>query len=132
MLRWVSLGALVSVLVSCDVSGVTGDPSVARFDNDLTVPVQLRLCSSDDCEDGFHPPKETLSPGDTWSVNVSSVGVPNVYLAQRTDGVRLGCLPLVSPKPRHERITVLVSEHVPCRDGLDEDSFWPARWAQAD
>jgi hypothetical protein len=132
MLGWVFLAALAAVLVGCDVSGVTRDPSVARLKNDLRVPVQLRLCSSDDCADGFHPPKETLSPGDTWSVNVSSVGVPNVYLVQTGDGNRFGCLPLVSPKLKHERITVLVSEYVPCRDRLKEDAFWPVRWERMD
>jgi hypothetical protein len=100
--------------------------------NDLDDPVRLRLCSSNDCAGGFDPPDETLSPGDAWPVNVSSVGVPNVYLVGSPDGKRFGCLPLVSPDPRNDEITVLVSEHVACRNKLSEDDFWPARWARAE
>jgi hypothetical protein len=130
---WSVLGAVtvllvIAVVAGCNVSGVSRDPSVARLRNDLSTPVELRLCKSDECDDGFYPPKETLDPGDTWPVNVSSIGVPNVYLVQSSAGDRYGCLPLVSPKLRHDEITVLVSEHIPCRDHLDEESFWPPRW----
>jgi hypothetical protein len=70
--------ALVGVFVAgCDVSGITRARSSARFENDLTRSVVLRLCSSDDCRD-FYPPKKTLSPGERWPVAVSSIGVPNV------------------------------------------------------
>jgi hypothetical protein len=104
------------------------EPSVARLVNDLDDPVRLRLCSSDDCREGFHPPDKTLPPGEDWDVNVSSSGVPAVYLVESPGGVRYGCLPLVAPE-RRPRLTVLVSEHVPCRGGLDEGHFWPSRWA---
>jgi hypothetical protein len=119
----------LGVLVSC--GGCGSDPSVAVLRNDLDEPVRLRLCSSNDCAGGFDPPDETLSPGDTWRVNVSSVGVPNVYLVASPDGTRFGCLPLISPELRHEEITVLVSENVACRSDLSEDEFWPARWEHA-
>lgn len=118
------------VLTGCDVSGVTRTPSVARITNDLSQSVRLRLCSSNDCSHGFYPPDETLAPTDSWPVNVSSIGVPNVYLVQRPDGTRLGCLPLVSPELRHTEITVRVSEHVACRAHIDEHSYWPRRWKE--
>jgi hypothetical protein len=112
-------------------TGVTRDPSVAVIVNDLHFPVRLRLCDSDDCRAGFHPPDETLAPDEDWQRNVSSVGVPNVDLVESEDEAhRYGCLPLVSPELR-PAITVYVSEHVPCRDDLDEDAFWPTRWEQA-
>jgi len=91
--------------------------------------VRLRLCSSNDCE-SFHPPNDVIAPGEIYGVNVSSVGVPNVYLIG-VNGLRVGCLPLVSPELRRDEIRVLVSEHVPCRKELDEESFWPARWEDA-
>jgi hypothetical protein len=112
---------------STGLLGVGRDPSVARIVNDLNVPVRLRLCSSDDCRLGFYPPDGTLPPAEDWPVNVSSIGVPNVYLVASGRGARFGCLPLVSPALRPE-IKVLVSEHVPCRGDLDEDTFWPRRW----
>jgi hypothetical protein len=74
------------------------------------------------------PPDETLPSGEDWDVNVSSSGVPNVYLVESPGGVRYGCLPLVAPE-RRPKLTVLVSEHVPCRGDLNEDEFWPSRWA---
>ena len=85
----VLVGAAGLVLTGCNVSGVTRTPSVARITNDLSQSVRLRLCSSDDCSHGFDPPDETLAPTDSWRVNVSSIGVPNVYLVQRPDGTRL-------------------------------------------
>lgn len=112
----------------CDVSGISRDPSVAVIVNDLEVPVRLRLCSSNACRGGFHPPDETLPPREDWQVNVSSAGVPNVYLVETEDETgRLGCLPLVSPELRSQ-VTVYVSEHLPCRAEISEDDFWPRRW----
>jgi hypothetical protein len=109
-------------------TGVTRDPSIAVIVNDLDFPVRLRLCESNGCRDGFHPPDGTLASGEDWQRNVSSVGVPNVYLVESEDEkVRYGCLPLVSPELR-PAVAVFVSERVPCRDDLDEDTFWPARW----
>ena len=118
--------AAISLSVGCEVSGITREPSVALIENDLTVPVRLRLCSSNDCK-SFHPPNEVLAPGEATGANVSSVGVPNVYLVS-INGLRLGCLPLVSPDIRRTEIRVRVSEHVPCREDLNEDVFWPPRW----
>jgi hypothetical protein len=113
---------------SCEVSGISRDRSVAVIVNDLEVPVRLRLCSSNDCRGGFHPPDATLSPREDWQVNVSSVGVPAVYLAETAGETRrLGCLPLVSPKLR-PAVTVYVSEHLACRAEIDEEEFWPRRW----
>jgi hypothetical protein len=118
------------MLGSTGLLGVGRDPSVARIVNDLNVPVRLRLCSSDDCRHGFafDSSDGTLRPGEDWPVNVSSIGVPNVYLVESGRGLRLGCLPLVSPALRPE-IKVFVSEHIPSRGDLDEDTFWPRRWA---
>jgi hypothetical protein len=126
-------GALVVVLAAtvcaaCDVSGVTRTPSVARITNDLRTPIRVRLCSSNDCLGGFYPPKKTLMPGQNWGVNVSSIGVPNVYLVERQDGSRLGCLPLVSPQLRRTQMIVNVSALVPCQENVDEDTFWPRSW----
>jgi hypothetical protein len=117
-----------TICAACDVSGVTRTPSAARLANDLNAPIRVRLCSSDDCRGGFDPPDETLKPGQSWPVNVSSVGVPNVYLVERPNGTRLGCLPLVSPQLRRTEITVNVSAHIPCHTNLDDHSFWPRRW----
>jgi hypothetical protein len=126
-------GAIVAVGLAlvggsgCE-SGFTREPSVAVIVNDLHFPVRLRLCSSNDCRDGFHPPDGTLRPGEDWQVNVSSGGVPNVYLVESEEEmIRYGCLPLVSPALR-PALAVYVSEHIRCRDDLDEDTFWPARW----
>jgi hypothetical protein len=96
------LGRVVALIGSgCEVSGISRDPSVALIVNDLEVPVRLRLCSSKECGDGFHPPDETLPLREDWQVNVSSAGVPNVYLVETEDETRrLGCLPLVSPELR--------------------------------
>jgi hypothetical protein len=91
--------------------------------------VRLRLCKHDDCQGGFYPPDGTLAPGDQGVVNVSSAGVPAVYLVQGPTGTRLGCLPFVAPDWRPD-VTVRVSEKVPCRDDLDENAFWPSRWEQ--
>jgi hypothetical protein len=90
--------------------------------------MRLRLCDDNDCG-SFHPPNETLAPGEDWDwVNVSSSGVPNVYLVESPDEtLRYGCLPLVTPSLR-SKITVRTSEHVPCRSHIDEDQFWPKRW----
>jgi hypothetical protein len=61
-------------------------------------------------------------------VNVSSAGVPNVYLVESEDEtVRFGCLPLVSSELR-SALTVHVFEDVPCRADLNEEVFWPRRW----
>jgi hypothetical protein len=118
----------VTICAACDVSGVTRTPSSARLTNDLSAPVRVRLCSSDDCRGGFDPPDETLKPGQSWRVNVSSVGVPNVYLVERQNGTRLGCLPLVSPQFRRTEITVDVSAQVTCHTNVDDHTFWPRRW----
>jgi hypothetical protein len=128
---FLTVAALVVVTLSsgvgCDTRwGLISEPSVALLVNDLPTPVRLRLCDSNDCS-GFHPPDEVVKPAVTWQVNVSSVGVPNVYAVFGPGGERFGCLPLVSPHKRPE-IRVAVSEHVPCRKEVDEERFWPARW----
>ena len=119
-------GAAVLTAVGC----ITDDPSVARLVNDQAIDVRLRLCSDNNCQDDFYPPDETLPPGEDWDVNVSSSGVPNVYLVESPDEkLRYGCLPLVTPSLR-PKITVRTSEHVPCRSHVDEDEFWPRRWGK--
>src|SRR6266511_5945710 len=119
---------LGTALIVCGSPGCVPDPNHARLVNDLDVHVRLRLCSSNDCQDGFYPPDELLPPGEDWQVNVSSRGVPNVYLVETPAAeVRYGCLPLVSPAGKHE-VAVRVSEHVQCRSHLDEEQFWPKRW----
>jgi hypothetical protein len=123
--------ALGAIVAGCNVSGVTRDPSHVRLTNDLHRAVRLRLCATNDCRHGFDPPDETLAPGQSWPVNVSSIGVPNVYLVEQPNGQRIGCLPLVSPSLRRSEIVVRVSEHVACRGGLDEHVFWPPRWKRA-
>lgn len=117
-----------SICAACDVSGVTRTPSTARLRNDLNQPIRVRLCSSDDCGGDFDPPNKTLAPGQSWPVNVSSVGVPNVYLVEHPNGTRLGCLPLVSPKLRRTEIVVNLSERVACHADVDDHTFWPRRW----
>jgi hypothetical protein len=123
---------VLAVCLGCEVSGISRERSAATIENDLAAPVRVRLCDSDDCRGGFHPQDHVLQAGERYTANVSSVGVPSVYLVTSPDGRhRFGCLPLVSPELRRTEpfITVFVSEHVKCRDGLDEDKFWPARWA---
>ena len=117
-------GAALLTAAGC----LTDEPSVARLVNDQGIDVRLRLCSSNDCRDGFSPPDETLRPGEDWDVNVSISGVPNVYVVESPDEkVRYGCLPLVTPS-RRPKMTVRTSEHVPCPSHVDEDEFWPRRW----
>lgn len=128
--RWIAgSAALVAALTvaGCDGRwGLVDDSSSARLVNDLHAPVRLRLCSDNVCEH-FAPPDEMLDPGSEWPVNVSSVGVPNVYGVFGAGGAKYGCLPLVTPYHRTE-IRVRVSEHVPCRSAIDESRFWPDRW----
>jgi hypothetical protein len=125
----VAIVAATLVLTGCGLSGVTRAPSVAKIENDLGRTVRVRLCSSDGCSSGFYPPNEKLDPGGSWPVNVSSAGVPNVYLVESPDETaRYGCLPLVSPKLRRTTIVVRASERVPCRTEVDEHAFWPKRW----
>lgn len=120
-------GGVLALMLALAACGCGSDRSVARIVNDLDRSVRLRLCSSNDCL-GFYPPDGTLPPGEDWQVNVSSVGVPNVYLVETPDeSGRYGCLPLVAPDWRPE-VTVYVSENVPCRESLDENAFWPSRW----
>jgi hypothetical protein len=118
--------AVAIFATACSYDDLRGVP-VAKMVNDLDAPVELRLCSSNDCG-GFYAPKKTVQPGRSWSVNVSERGVPNVYLVQGLDGRRYGCLPFVAPSHRSETIVVRVSEHVACRGTLDEKQFWPPRW----
>ena len=122
----------LSAGVGCDTRwGLVDDPSLALLVNDLPITVRLTLCDSNDCSD-FYPPDELLDPGDTYPVNVSSVGVPNVYAVRLPSGERLlGCLPLVTPYYRPE-LRVAVSEHVPCKQDIDDERYWPARWEKLD
>lgn len=120
---------LVGIVLAFVVTACTADsdPSIARIVNDLQSPVRVRLCASNDCKGEFYPRDGNLAPGGSLRVNVSSVGVPNVYLVETQDGDDIGCLPFVSPSWR-PALDVGVSEAVPCRAGLDEDTFWPRRW----
>lgn len=127
---WTIILAIAVAVIAGGCFGVDSQPSVARIVNDLDLSVRLRLCSTNDCQNGFYPPDQTLSPDDAWSVNVSSRGVPAVYLVETAAGSRYGCLPLVSPSKR-EQINVFVSENVACRRDLNEDTFWPQRWEEA-
>jgi hypothetical protein len=118
--------SLVTGLATLATSGCL-NPTQARIVNDLDDPVRLRLCDSNDCSD-FHPPNDVLPSGEDMVVSVSEHGVPNVYLVESEDeSRRYGCLPLVSPETR-PGVTVFVSEHVPCRNDVYEDAFWPPRW----
>jgi hypothetical protein len=125
--------AFLAILVvsGCEAfaSDINRGPNVARLVNDLDVTVRLRLCSDNDCATGFSPPDGSLAPGEDGEVNVSSRGVPAVYLVESPDeSIRYGCLPLVSPESR-PTVSVMVSEHTVCRSDLSEDQFWPSRWA---
>src|SRR6266545_5112373 len=113
----IATGATVLAAGGC----VGSEPSVARLVNDQGIDVRLRLCSENDCRNGFYPPDGTLQPGEDWEVNVSPQGVPNVYLVESPDEkVRYGCLPLVTPS-RKPKITVRTSELLPCSSHVDED-----------
>jgi hypothetical protein len=119
------IAAVIAMLVTACLAP-TGGPSAVTIVNDMSTPVRIRLCSSNNCA-GFYSPQRTLDPQQRWSVNISARGVPNVYLVESVAGTRYGCLPFVSPSPRRE-IAVYVSENVHCRRNLNEREFWPARW----
>jgi hypothetical protein len=128
---WWAIPVLAIALWTVGCHDWEGDTTSVRVENDLNTSVRLRICRSNDCGDGFHPVDETVDPGEDTSFNVTAEGIAHVYLVESPDEeARYGCLPFVAPKWKPE-ITVRVSEHVPCRDEIDEDRFWPPRWASA-
>jgi hypothetical protein len=66
-------------------------------------------------------------PRETVEVNVSNKGVPGVYLMRALESKRLGCLPLVVPKPIHGTAIATISERVPCNRDIDQSMPWPTR-----
>jgi hypothetical protein len=120
-----TIATMVAIVTELgEFAGETDD--VVRVLNDSPRVVTIRLCRNDDCSNGFHPPRSTLEPGETAYVGVSTTGVPNVYLVLAKSDERIGCLPLVMPKPVKGGLEVGVSAAVSCRKGLDEDVQWPA------
>jgi hypothetical protein len=126
LLAMLVAGLATTILAGCAYSH---DPYRVRLKNDTQMKVKLHRCTNDDCrflEPGLpKPPIEyTLDPGESAWVFTSTHGLPKVWLVQNEDGDRLGCLPLVMPHPV-TGLEARVSERLPCRIGLDNNTQWP-------
>jgi hypothetical protein len=113
------------LVLAAAVSGCGSTPAWIEIENDLGRPVELRQCDNNLCVGDFHTTGK-LDAGDSFPASVSSSGVPNPWLVRELTGKRLGCLPLVMPKPT-EGIVAKVSQVVPCQKSYDESEFWPPR-----
>ena len=119
------LAAVLTVGVAAALGGCTADRGRVEISNDLDRTVEVLQCGDNLCMGDFHIHGE-LEPGASFPANVSSRGVPNPWLVRELDGERLGCLPLVMPRPT-EGLVAYVSDAVPCKRKYDESQLWPPR-----
>ena len=119
----VLLGVGMIALSACATSG-SGDSS-AEILNDTSHTFLVYQCKQENCRGGFGS-KGLMHPGSHVRVGVSTVGVPNPYVVlDPTSKQRLGCLPIVFPKPRRG-VVVRLSQRVRCGDSYGHDVPWPA------
>lgn len=145
----VCLVVLTSAVSGCAYGSGTPDAGEARILNDTEASVLIWQCGANDCrkprafpqrflDETFYN-KFELAPGqETAGMNISRVGVPNVFLVLRpnlpgvkdepvdVDRQRLGCLPFVMPHYVKKGLVARVSERVPCKSSIDEYVQWPA------
>jgi len=109
-------------LAACASDRTVGHVSII---NDTGSAVNVGLCNDDACRSGVLHNDGQLLAGHRFRVNVSSVGVPNVYLVRDASTQRvLGCLPLVMPHWTAP-LTARVSQAVRCKSTYDEHKQWP-------
>jgi hypothetical protein len=103
--------AVACLLAGCDSIDPTEQSFGIAFDNNLTQPIKLKLCSDDSCHSYDYT--DMVKSGEFDSVNVSDRGVLTRWLVAGSTGRILGCLP-VRFNGKYADVIVRVSQAVPC------------------
>jgi hypothetical protein len=112
MLGMLGILSIISITMAC--ARAIEPNFVLTLKNDLSTRVVLSPCEDAQCHELAGSVQNSVSPGDTLLVNVSTEGVPSYYRVVTEQSETAGCLMLVLNETSQERIVPL-SMAVDCR-----------------